>query len=377
MKKVFYIDPQSRNNLAMYDYELLSRIDGEDITFWGSREYNYKEIPNVRRRLLFTYEVYENLILKALSYIKTMLHFFVCVLLARPSVIHIQWIRIIQFDYLCYRFLKFLTSTKLIYTVHNVLPHVVRSGDKERYAKMYTMCDTLIVHTEKTKQELVRDFFIPIEKIAVAPHGPLSFNEDASSVEKQMRSFSKEYTLKGKTVFSLLGFQSTYKGSDLLIEAWKQIPSSEKKDFVLIVAGKFQDVTVPEGTIQNLICIPRKLSNVEFNALLKLTSVLVFPYRRIEQSGVLLTAISEHIPYCSTSIGELTRPLKKADIGWQIDETTVECVKATLCTIMAHPEQIEQKKRNLEGWKSVYAIYDWKYSASVTKEIYEGTRDYK
>jgi glycosyltransferase involved in cell wall biosynthesis len=373
MKKVFYIDPQSRNNLAMYDYELLSRIAGEDITFWGSRQYNYKGIPNVRCRLLFAYEVHDNFILKAFSYIKTMLHVFISALLARPNVIHIQWIRIIQFDYLCYRLLKSLTTAKLVYTVHNVLPHVVRPGDKERYARMYTMCDTLIVHTEKTKQELVRDFFIPVEKIAVAPHGPLSFNEDASLVEQQMESFCDEFSLKGKLVFSLLGFQSTYKGSDLLIEAWKQIPPSEKKNAVLIVAGKFQDVKEPKEVVQNLICIPRKLSNIEFNALLKLTSVLVFPYRRIEQSGVLLTAISEHIPYCATSIGELTSPLKKADIGWLIDEATIECVKATLCTIMAHPEQVKQKQSNLEGWKKVYAMYDWGCSARVTKEIYEGS----
>ncbi len=377
MKKVFYIDPQSRNNLAMYDYELLSRIDGEDITFWGSRQYNYKDIPDVRHRLLFTYEVHDNFILKVASYIKTMLHLFFSALFARPNVIHIQWVRIIQLDRICYRLLKSLISVKLVYTVHNVLPHVVRSGDKENYAKLYTMCDTLIVHTEKTKQELVRDFFIPAEKITVAPHGPLCFNEDASLVKKQMNSFYNDFSLKDKVVFSLLGFQSTYKGSDLLIEAWKQIPPSERKNAVLIVAGKFQDVMVPKEAIQSLICIPRKLSNIEFNALLKLTSVLVFPYRRIEQSGVLLTAISEHIPYCATNIGELTSPLKKADIGWIIEEPTVKCVKASLCAIMAHPEQVEQKKRNLEGWKEVYAMYDWEYSASITKKIYEGSIDHK
>jgi hypothetical protein len=42
---IFYIDPQSYKNLAVYDYELLHGIKDVNIVVFGSKEYDYKTFP--------------------------------------------------------------------------------------------------------------------------------------------------------------------------------------------------------------------------------------------------------------------------------------------------------------------------------------------
>ena len=52
------------------------------------------------------------------------------------------------------------------------------------------------------------------------------------------------------------------------------------------------------------------LSDNEFNDLIEKSDVLIFPYRKISQSGVLLTALAHRKPVLVSRVGGLTQPLK-------------------------------------------------------------------
>lgn len=373
MKKVFFIDPQGGSgNLGMYDYELLSRINNHIIYFFGSITYNYLPLVNINCRFWFNYITYKNQIVKGISYILTMVRIFFICFIIKPSVLHIQWIRIPIFDIFFYSSLKKLLHIKLIYTVHNILPHEAKKNDFSLFKRLYRLSDALIVHTETTKNNLIKDFGITASKIHIAPHGPLKYIRNEEETFMETNEIITNYKLQEKLVFSILGYQSSYKGTDLLVNAWRNSDIIlNRQDIVLIVAGSQANNFIKPKEIDNIIVIDGFLSDSIFDDLMKISDVIVLPYRKIEQSGVLLTIVSQHKPYCTTDVGELKKPIIQENIGWIIPEITSQAIQKTLESIIDHPEEIQKKAKNKSGWARIEKMYDWNQAAYITQKVYE------
>lgn len=371
--KVFFIDPQGGSgNLGRYDYELVSRLAKEfSVFYFCSESYNYKIDNKINYKYWFKYKRYAKSLLKGISYVLTMFKILIFAVKKRPAIVHVQWIRIPRFDIVFYTLFKRLIKIRLVYTVHNILPHDSNGDDWKEYKRMYDICDALMVHTEKTKVNLIEQFNIAPEKIFISPHGPLKSELDMEEVQKAMDSIIEKYKLQDKLVFSLLGYQSAYKGTDLLIKAWNssEILSKSKKS-VLIVGGKDANLFAGENTADNLIFIDGKISNTDFEALMKISDVIVMPYRKIEQSGVLLSIIPLHKPYCTTDVGELKIPIVKENIGWIIPEISTKSIKNILEHIELHPDEIAIKSNDIEGWSRVAKLYDWDEASLMTKKAY-------
>lgn len=371
MATIFFIDPQSYNNLGMYDYEILSRIKNESIYYIANQKYDYLSLPDIKILKWFKYGNYNSNIAKALSYIVSLFKILILSICKRPQVIHVQWVRIPKLDYFYYKLLKNLVNSSLVYTVHNILPHKIKKSHYKQYGALYKLCDILIVHTKKSKEDLCSQFNISPNKVIVVPHGPLEYHYSKNQLKNTTLFFSNTYNLKGKIVFGCLGTQSKYKGSDLILDAWCSTDSIRNNEsVVLLLAGKFSSEIQTPNLPPNVICINRRISDLEFASILNLIDVIVLPYRRIEQSGVLLTAISHHIPYCATNVGELTFPFSIADVGWMIKEPKVSYIKETILRIINNSTEIIEKKNNVSGWKKVCDKYDWSKNAQITKDIY-------
>lgn len=367
-RKIFFIDPQT---LGMYDYELLSRIGNNNVYFLGSKFYNYLPMNNIKSKLWFKYGKYKNNILKGISYVLTMLRICVYILIKMPKVIHIQWIRVPVFDYCYYSIIKKCLKIKLVYTVHNILPHTIKQGDYEKFKRFYDLCDILIVHTNTTKRDLSEEFNINLNKIIIAPHGPLIFKENKNNIDAEVEMINDKYKLRKKIVFSILGTQSEYKGTDLLVDAWLSSEKLRRDDEkTLIIAGQNADKYLKSKNTHNIIVIDGILSDLTFKALIRRSDVIVLPYRRIEQSGVLLSLIIERVPYCATDVGELAIPIKEENIGWIIPEVSANSIKETLEKIVENVDEIQEKAGNIQGWTRIFEYYDWNTAAKITEKIY-------
>lgn len=371
MKSVFYIDPQSGDNLAMYDYELISRIKDINISYICSASYDYKELDNATYIPLFNYTRKRNSIKKALSYCLSLFKLLKRIKRNRPQILHIQWFKMPTVDYIFYRYVKNKYNTKIIHTAHNILPHISNKGDYNRYSRLYKICDEIITHTSQSKSELHKQFHINDNNIIVAPHGPLKYDISKYEIDAKIVELKNEFKISATYIASLLGYQSIYKGTDLAIEAWKESNElTDNQDICLIVAGQNRDYKSSNIPNSNIIIINRKLSDVEFAALLRMTSLMVMPYRRIDQSGLLLTIIEENIPYCATDVGELSKPLEIGDIGWRINDITKSNVQSTLEEIFRNPSALDYKKNQSITWKRIKELYSWDYAAKVTSDIY-------
>lgn len=370
-KKLFFIDPQSYNNLSNYDYGVLSEISDFKITYFCNKKYDYLPLKYGVTKPIFSYSDYKNPIIKAFSYLSSLIQLFIICLLKRPSVIHIQWLRLPLIEYIMYWTIKKTTNAKIIFTVHNLFPRKCSEKVRLTYIKFYKICDALIAHTETSKKNLITQESSLHEKIHIIPHGILSIQCDDNNVNSEIQTIFTKYNLNGKIIFAHVGGQTTYKGSDLLLNTW--INSSElanNPDVVLFQAGKNYDLNIPDKLPDNLLLIPRLLSDAEFLALIRMSDVVLMPYRAIDQSGIILTLINENAPYCVSNVGELTAPFKIADIGWTFKEISEEGIASTIQDIIQHKEDIKLKKEDLDSWNKLKTIFNWETISHKTQSLY-------
>ncbi len=368
--KLLYIDPQSAYNLAQYDYSLLSNVDAE-ITYCCSVRYDAKVIANANYRYVFSYVKYKWRVLKAFSYALSILKVIAIVRKTCPDVIHIQWWRLWLVDYMALCFYKKYCGC-VVFTVHNVMPHDSGTHYKKKCFDYYNRVDKLIVHVNQTKEQLVNDFFLPAEKIFVVPHGLLNNNVDDSKVNKYVAELENKWNVKNKIVFSFLGYQSYYKGTDILKVALEKSELLQNNPHILfIIAGKGNIIT-PEMVhgYDNVLVINNFIPSEQLEAIMRVTDVQLLPYRAISQSGVLLSTIDKEIPYISTDVGGLSEPVSIAPIGWLISPDSIDELLSLLELLSLHPEEIQCKKNNHDGWEAVRKYYDWKEIGRKTMDCY-------
>ena len=85
------------------------------------------------------------------------------------DVVHVQSFKDAKYEIPCT--VKIKIHSRLVHTVHNLLPHEASAGDRELYSRFYNCCDLLVVHNEYCRQLLMKEYQIPEEKICITPHG--------------------------------------------------------------------------------------------------------------------------------------------------------------------------------------------------------------
>lgn len=369
MIKVFFIDPNSYNNLGIYDYSLLRGIKNSELSFLGSYLYNCPSINGFVP--LFKYNKMSNSLRKGVSYCSSLLKLMRQIMHVKPEIIHIQWLRQLSIDTWLLKWMQ-RQGCKVILTAHNVLPH--NSGDKYKtqYAKYYNLVDHIIVHTDKSKFELIKEFDLNPNKISVIFHGVLDYGLNESGIKNSMKQLTEDFQLSGKTVFGIYGEQSYYKGTDIIVDVWANTPElRDNPNCVLILGGKNAGVNYEKiQAFSNVIVIDQRISDDDFNALLRLTSVLLLPYRTISQSGLLFSGIANSTPILVSDAGGLAEPLKFAKIGWEIGTATFENLQKKMKDLILNPYEINFIKNDVNSFKKVQSVYSWENIAKQTDSLY-------
>ena len=358
---IFYVDPQSYNNLADYDNYLLQNIS-EQKFFFCSYNMPYSEIKNTTIVKHYNYQN-KSKIIKTISYCCSQVHLLFKIKKEKPDIVHFQWFKIPFLDFILLKKIKKVSpNSRIIYTAHNVLPHDSGAKFKKDYEKIYRIVDNIIVHADITKKEINNDFKINENKIKVIPHGflPTKFK------------FHSNHSSKGIITFSFVGFLSDYKGLDILLDAWCNNPSIiENPKCKLIIAGA--------GDLPCLKNIPNNKNIIlenyfhdeeELAKIVNTTDVAILPYRKISQSGVLLTYLAEHKPVLVSNIGGLIQPFQLGKVGWIIESLDSENLSLLLEKIINNSEEINLIKNNNLLWEKIDNFYDWKSIGEKTYSLY-------
>jgi glycosyltransferase involved in cell wall biosynthesis len=214
------------------------------------------------------------------------------------EVVHFQWLTVQHIDghLLPARHAGDGSRRPLVLTAHDILPREARPGQREAQRRLYEHFDAVVVHSEHGRARLTGELGVNGERVHVIAHG--AFDHLAAVEEPGGEAPAPFHT--DAPVVLCFGLMRPYKGIDLLLEAWRGIEGAE-----LWIAG------MPRMDISSLRAmappgvrfVPHFITDSELPAYFRRADLVVLPYREIDQSGVLFTALAFGKPLLLSDVG--------------------------------------------------------------------------
>ena len=254
---------------------------------------------------------------------------YVAVRTARPDVVHIQY-TITSFGLIALSMwvvlgmAKVRLRTKLVVTFHEVKREtaLLYGLGALYYRLMGGIADSVTVHTHEAVELLVDRCHIARHKIHYVPH-PLYVNEVWSVSPSTIR---ETYGLEGKRVILFFGYIHVDKGIDHLLSAFSLARRLEPRmtETRLVIAGsvrprrpglltifekrdckyrnRLHEIVDTLGLTDSVQFIPY-VPEHQIGGWFRSASVVVMPYTKIEQSGVLNIALTCRTPIIASRLG--------------------------------------------------------------------------
>jgi glycosyltransferase involved in cell wall biosynthesis len=207
------------------------------------------------------------------------------------DVVHFQWMALQQADLHLLR-----RDRPLVLTAHDVLPRQPHPGQLAAQRRLYERADAIVVHSLHGRHRLIDALDVDSRSVHVIPHGAF----DHLTRLPWERPLPRDLAAVRGPVVLCFGLMRPYKGLDVLLEAWRGIDGAE-----LWVVG------MPKMRIGRLMAkaprgvrfVPRYVSEPEIPAFFRRADLVVLPYRQIDQSGVLFTALAFGRPLLLSDVG--------------------------------------------------------------------------
>ena len=131
------------------------------------------------------------------------------------DIVHINWLLLYPIDYLFIKRIRKLCK-KIVYTAHNVIPHV--NGEKHipSLRKIYSSVDDIIIHGEEIKNEF-QSFFPSVDtRLHISRHGA-DLDSDTTYNPAIVDVNLQRIVYNAKLVFTFFGNIIYNKGADRLV----------------------------------------------------------------------------------------------------------------------------------------------------------------
>ena len=211
---------------------------------------------------------------------------------AAADVVHFQWLTVQPVD------VHLLPRARpLALTAHDVLPREPRRGQLAAQRRLYERVAAVVVHSEHGRARLVDALGIDEGKISVIPHGAFTHLLDVPGAQP----LPAELAAVERPVVLFFGLLRPYKGLDVLLEAWRAAaPDAE----LWIVGMPRMDVAALRASAPaGVRWVARFVGDHELAAYFRRADLVVLPYREIDQSGVLFTALAFGAPLVLSAVG--------------------------------------------------------------------------
>lgn len=245
-----------------------------------------------------------------------------------PKYIHFDWIHsyyIRRSSWMTYFllpcfilqiiFIKKMTSTKIVWTLHNIMPHNSTNLFINKFVRRFfaNQCAWIRIFSETTLNEVANFLMVSKDKIKVIPEGDYSsFYPNTITRSDARKVFNFRQNDK---VFLYLGFIRPYKGLERLISNFSRI---EGENLKLIIAGQNRDVeyvdmlkkSISLGDSNRIIFKDKFIPVNELQIYYNACDVVVLPFDKIDNSGSVILAMGFKKPIIAPYMGVLIKRLQ-------------------------------------------------------------------
>src|SRR5947199_2863829 len=271
------------------------------------------------------------------------------------DVVHWQWLTVQPLD------VALLPRVRpQVLTAHDILPREPRPGQVAATRRLVARMDALVAHSEHGASRLRDELGVPPERVHVIPHGAF----DYLTRMPEERPLPDDLASVEGPVVLFFGLLRPYKGVDVLIEAFREIQGAE-----LWVVGMPRMPIDPlreaaRGARSPVRFVDRFVTDPEIPAYFRRADLVVLPYREIDQSGVLYTALAFGKPMILSAVGGFS----EIDALRLVPPGDAAALAEAISNLLARPE--ERDRLAAAAVQAAAGPYSWDATAQRTLALY-------
>jgi|SRR5712671_2035484 len=304
---------------------------------------------------------------------------------SQSKLFHILWPnKFVYFDRTLLNLYYRSLGKKLLFTAHNVNTEARDQRDSAinrlTLKIQYHLMHHVFVHTPEMREALSKFYDVPLEKVTVLTF-PVNNVTPHTGVSREGARLRLGISPDDKTIL-FFGNIAPYKGLEDLILA---LPPLRHKlgSFRVLVVGNIksgeaeyfrnvQELILSSGVSdlvdQRIVYLPEDQVELYFKA----ADLLVLPYRRIFQSGVLLLSYGFGLPVVATDAGSLREEIIEGKTGFVCRHDDPADLSNTIHRYFDSELFAELETRRAWIIKHANTEYSWTKLAATTCQIYEG-----
>jgi glycosyltransferase involved in cell wall biosynthesis len=287
-------------------------------------------------------------------------------MIAPPDLIHVQYLPMLKSRLpLDLWFLEFCRGrgSKIVLTVHDLLPHDTAELHKQIFESLYHFVDGIICHSDHIETRLKDEFAVPPEKISVIPHGPFFYDLPQTNSDGVRQTFGVE---AGSVLVLWQGIIFPYKGIDLLLNAWQKVEANDDNACLVIAGTGAPDLLdeirsqIAQLGLERVHLHFRFITTQELVSLYRAADVVVYPYRAITTSGALATGLALGKAIVASDLPVFRELLKDRENALLVDPEDSDALGGALLELIQDrvlrerlTTRVREMKFGDESWGSI------------------------
>lgn len=376
MVKVAMIEPVgSHGGMDYYDTGLCAGLQesGVDVTWYTSDISSARGSYNINIVKTFTNIWGKDPSWKrGLRFVSGLLKTYIDASKRKIDIAHFHFFHVGIMEFLSVLLAR-LFALKVVITVHDVEAFKPGLTSEGLRSIAYKLASRIIVHNEISKKELLQSSDLSAEKITIIPHG--SYNGLIDAPVSKLEARTKLGLPASAKTLLFFGQIKEVKGLDLLLEAFGKSKTATDP-LVLLIAGKvwkddfakYQKIIDQYQMAEACKLFIRYIPDSELTYFYSAADLVVLPYRKIYQSGVLLMSMSFGRPVLASNLPGMTAIINHGENGYLFESENVEDLGKQLASIFNSgniDSVIDNATRDMNG------KFNWNTIGKTTRSVYE------
>jgi len=263
---------------------------------------------------------------------------------------------------------------KVVLTIHDVSSFSNSSNSLIIANMIYKLTDRIITHNQFSKSELVNVNADLSSYISIVPHGNyipfinIQFNKEKSRKQLAIPN--------NRRVLLFFGMIKKVKGLEILLSALKGVVK-ENPDVLLVIAGKpwendfslYQNI-IDENNLSDYILLHTKfIQQEDVEHYYCASDLVVLPYTKIYQSGVLMMTLSFERPALVSDLPPLTEIISDNENGFLFKTENMSDLTNKLNSILL--DEVLMERVRFKGVEFIKKKHDWLDIGRQTLQVYQ------
>ena len=267
-----------------------------------------------------------------------------------------------------------LFCMKVVYTIHDVVSFENKKSSDKWSKWIYKRADKILTHNSFSKEIFKNQYSDIKSEIDIIPHG--NYVPFLNVKKDKIFSRNRLSIPMDKTVLLFFGMIKKEKGLEVLLHSLKDVVS-KNKDVFLVIAGRvwennfsiYQKI-IDDNKLSDYCLIHNKfIPHEDVDHYYSSADLVVLPYKRIYQSGVLMMSLSYEKAVLVSDLSPLTEVVQDEKTGFVFKSENSISLSEKLNHILSDKENLVEVK--IKGAELVNTKYDWLEIGKQTKISYQ------